>query len=41
MGHDLKSNSDCPVESKFDMIMDWKLPTNGSELHSFVGLVMF
>ena len=41
VGHDLKSNGNFPAESKYDMIKDWKLTTNGSGLHSFVGLVIF
>lgn len=41
VGYDLKANSNCPVQSKLNLITDWKLPTCGSTLHSFVGLVMF
>ena len=41
VGHDLTPVGNCPAASKFDMIRDWKLPTNGQSLHSFVGLVNF
>ena len=41
VGHDLLSNGNCPAKSKFNMIEDWSLPTTGTGLHSFVGLVMF
>ena len=41
VGHDLIPNGNCPVKSKFSMIDDWAVPTTGTSLHSFLGLVMF
>ena len=41
VGHDLTPTGNCPAKSKFDLISDWKLPTTGQSLHSFVGLVKF
>ena len=41
VGYNLKADGNCPVQSKFKLITDWKLPTCGSTLHSFVGLVIF
>ena len=41
VGHDICSNGNAPAKSKFDMINDWPLPTNGQSLFSFVGLVNF
>jgi hypothetical protein len=41
VGHDLTPTGNCPAKSKFDLISDWKLPTTGQSLHSFVGLVNF
>ena len=41
VGHDLLADGNCPAQSKFDMIRDWEIPSTGSSLHSFVGLVMF
>jgi len=33
VGHDLTPKGNCPAQSKFDMIRDWKLPTNSRALH--------
>ena len=41
VGHDLTPKGNCPAQSKFDMIRDWKLPTNGRALHSFISLINF
>ena len=41
VGHDLTPLGNCPTASIFDMINNWKLPTNGQSLHSFVGLINF
>ena len=41
VGHDICSTGNAPAQSKFDMINDWTLPTNGQSLISFVGLVNF
>jgi hypothetical protein len=37
VGHDITADGNCPAESKFDLISDWKLPpSNGQGLRSFV-----
>ena len=41
IGHNLQVNGNYPAKSKFDIINDCMLPTTGTGLHSFVGLVMF
>lgn len=41
VGHDLTSEGNCPAQSKFDLIRDWHLPTEGQSLHSFIGLLNF
>ena len=41
VGHDLLSQGNCPAQSKFNMINDWPLPTNGRPLHSFISLINF
>ena len=41
VGHDLTPNGSCPATSKFNLIQDWPLPTNGLNLHSFLGLCSF
>ena len=41
VGRDLLPDGSCPAKSKFNMIDDWVLPTIGTALHSFLGLVMF
>jgi hypothetical protein len=41
VGHDLTPTGNCPAKSKFNLITDWKLPTTGQALHSFVGLVNY
>ena len=40
-GHDLTLVGNFPVKSKFDLIKDWAIPTSGSNLYSFIGLVVF
>ena len=41
VGHDITPDGNCPAESKFDLISDWPLPTNGQSLGSFIGLLTF
>ena len=41
VGHDLTPNGNCPATSKFNLLQDWPLPTNGLNLHSFLGLCSF
>ena len=41
VGHDITSDGNCPAQSKFNFINDWKLPTSGQSLFSFIGLVNF
>ena len=41
VGHDLTPTGNCPAKSKFSMIDDWTLPTNGRALHSFTSLINF
>lgn len=41
VGHDLTPTGNCPAKSKFKMIDDWPLPTNGRALHSFISLINF
>ena len=41
VGHNMTANGNCPAQSKFDLIKEWKLPTNGTSLHSFIGLINF
>lgn len=41
VGHDLTANGNCPIQSKFDLIRDWMLPSSRQSIHSCVGLVMF
>ena len=41
VGHDILRKGNCPAQSKFNLIQDWKLPTSGSSLFSFIGLVNF
>jgi hypothetical protein len=41
VGHDILSHGNCPASSKFNLIQDWKLPTTGPALFSFIGLVNF
>ena len=40
-GHDLTPSGNCPTKSKFELITNWPIPTSGSALHSFIGLVVF
>jgi hypothetical protein len=41
VGHDITPNGNCPAKSKFDLVTDWPLPTNGQSLGSFIGLLTF
>ena len=41
VGHDILTHGNCPAQSKFDLINDWPIPTNGQALFSFIGLVNF
>jgi hypothetical protein len=38
VGHDITADGNCPAESKFDLVADWTLPSNGQGLRSFVSL---
>ena len=39
--HDVTEDVNCPAQSNFYLINDWKLPTNGQSLFLFIGLVYF
>ena len=39
--HDVTEDGNCPAQSKFYLINDWKLPINGKVLFSFTGLMNF
>ena len=39
VSHGVTDDGNCPAQSKFHIINDWKLPTNRKYLFSFVGLV--
>ena len=39
VGHDIISKVNCPDQSKFNMINDWKLPDTVQSFFSFVGLI--
>ena len=39
VGHDVTEDGNFPAQSKFYLINDWKLPTKGQALFSFIGLV--
>ena len=39
--HDLKTYSNCPTVSNFDLIMDWPLSSHAIFLLSFIGLCSF
>ena len=41
VGHDLTANSNCPTQSKFDLIKQWPLLPHGVSLLSFIGLCSF
>ena len=41
VGIDIMKQGNTPAQSKFDMINDWKLPTSGQSLFSFIGLINF
>ena len=41
VGHDILRKGNYPAQSKFNLIQDWKLPTHGFPLFSFIGLVNF
>ena len=41
VGHDILRTGNCPAQSKFNLINDWKLPTSGTSLFSFIGLINF
>ncbi len=41
VGHDITPDGNCPAESKFDLITDWPIPSNGQSLGSFIGLLTF
>jgi hypothetical protein len=41
VGHDITADGNCPAESKFDLVKDWSLPSNGQGLRSFVSLCNF
>ena len=39
VGHDVTEDGNCPAQSKFGLIYDWKLLTNRKSLFSFIVLV--
>ena len=39
VGYDVTEDVNCFSQSKFDLINDWKSPTIGQALFSFIGLV--
>ena len=41
VGVDIMKDGNTPAQSKFKMINDWKLPTSGQALFSFIGLINF
>ena len=41
VGRDVTEDGNCPAQSKFYLINDWKLPTNGQALFSFIVLVNY
>ena len=41
VGIDIMKEGNTPAQSKFNMINDWKLPTSGQSLFSFIGLINF
>ena len=41
VGHDVTEDGKFPAQPKCDVINDWRLPTNGKSLFSFIGLVHF
>jgi hypothetical protein len=41
VGHDILPEGNTTAKSKYDLISDWKLPTTGDGLHSFISLCNF
>ena len=41
VGHDVVEDGNCPAQSTFYLINDWKLPTNRQDLFSFIGFIHF
>ena len=41
LGHDVKTDGNSPAASKFNLIEDWPLPSNGTSLLSFLGLITY
>jgi len=41
LGHNLLQDGNTTAKSKFNMIRDWQLPSNGQSLFSFIGLISF
>ena len=41
VGVDIMKDGNAPAQSKFNMINNWKLPTSGQSLFSFIGLINF
>ena len=41
VGHDLLCDGNAPAASKFKLINDWKVPSSGQSLFSFIGLIAF
>ena len=41
VGIDIMKHGNSPAQSKFKIITDWKLPTSGQALFSFIGLINF
>ena len=36
VGHDIMANGNTTAASKYDLVQNWKLPTSGDNLHSFI-----
>ena len=41
VGNYVTEDGNCHAQLNFDLINDWKLPTNGQTLFLFIGLVNF
>ena len=41
VGRDVNEDVNFPAQYKFDLINNWKLPSKGQALFSFIGLINF